>query len=135
MPAHMMLSIGKWTKMVYRIMLPLTLLSVYCLFYYVIWFDFMLINVMHICLPISAHGLWKWLMILTLVDQLTYLNVLHSIERLYYYGFFANEGIGLILGIHTFYPSIQSVLYNKDVYPTSSIVWSTIFPFNILKSH
>ncbi len=34
-----------------------------------------------------------------------------------------------------FYPSTLSVLYNKDVYPTSSIVWSTTFPFNILKSH
>ncbi len=25
----------------------------------------------YICLPISAHGLWKWLMILTLFAQLT----------------------------------------------------------------
>ncbi len=25
----------------------------------------------HICLPISAHGLWEWLMILTLFAQLT----------------------------------------------------------------
>ncbi len=38
---------------------------------------------------------------------------------LYYYGFVVNEGIGLILVIQTFYPSTFSVLYNKDVYPTS----------------
>ncbi len=31
--------------------------------------------------------------------------------------------------------STLSVLYNKDVCPTSSIVWSTTFPFNIFKSH
>ncbi len=34
----------------------------------------------------------------------------------------AYYGIGLILVIQTFYPSTLSVLYNKDVYPTSSIV-------------
>ncbi len=33
-----------------------------------------------------------------------------------------NEGIDLILVIQTFYPSARSVLYNKDVFPTSSIV-------------
>ncbi len=33
-----------------------------------------------------------------------------------------NEGIGLILVIQTFNPSTLSVLYNKDVYPNSSIV-------------
>ncbi len=31
--------------------------------------------------------------------------------------------------------STLSVLYNKDVYPTSSIIWLTTFPSNILKSH
>ncbi len=36
--------------------------------------------------------------------------------------FSVNEGIGLILVIQTFYPSTLGVLYNKDVYPTSSIV-------------
>ncbi len=81
----------------------------------------------HNCLPISAHGLWEWLMILTLFPQLTYVNVQHWIVGLYYYGFLANEGIGIILVIQTFNPSILSVLYNKDVYPTSSIVWSPTF--------
>ncbi len=50
--------------------------------------------------------------------HLTYVNVLHWIVGLYYYGFLVNQGIGLILVIHT----TLSVLYNKDVYPTSSIV-------------
>ncbi len=61
-------------------------------------------------------------MILTLFAQLTEVNLLYWIVGLYYYGFLVNEGIGLILVIQTFYPSIVSVLYNKDVYPTSSIV-------------
>ncbi len=60
--------------------------------------------------------------ILTLFAQLTYVNVLHWIIGIYYYGFLDNEGIGLILVIRTLYPSAHSVLYNKDVYPTSSIV-------------
>ncbi len=60
-------------------------------------------------------------MILTLFAQLTYVNVLQWIVGLYYYGFLVNEGIGLIV-LQTFYPSTLSVLYNKDVYPTSSIV-------------
>ncbi len=59
----------------------------------------------------------------------------HWIVGLYYYGFLVNEGIGLILVIQTFDPSTLSVLCNKDVYPTSSIVSSTTFPFNIFKSH
>ncbi len=87
------------------------------------------------CLPISAHGLWEWLMILTLFAQLAYVDVLHWIVGLYYLGFLVNEGICLILVIQTFYPSTLSVLYNKDVYPTSSIVWSTTFPFYILKPY
>ncbi len=41
----------------------------------------------------------------------------------------------VIVAIQTFDPSTLSVLYNKDVYPTSSIVWSTTFPFHIFKSH
>ncbi len=57
------------------------------------------------------------------------------IVGLYYYGFLANEGIDLILVLQTIYLSALSILYNKDVYQTSSIVWSTTFPFNILKSH
>ncbi len=50
------------------------------------------------------------------------LNVLHWIVELYYFGFLVIEGIGLILVIQTLYPSALVVLYNKDVYPTSSIV-------------
>ncbi len=88
----------------------------------------------HTCLPISAHGLLEWFMILTLFAQLTYVDVLHWIVGLYYFGFLVNEGIGLILVIQTFYPPALSVLY-KDVYSTSSIVWSTTFPFNIFKWH
>ncbi len=65
----------------------------------------------------------------------TYINVLHWIVGLYYYGFLVNVGIGLILVIQTFYPSAISVLYNKDVYPTSSIILSTTFPFIVLKLH
>ncbi len=58
-------------------------------------------------------------MILTLFAQFIYVNALYWIARLYYYGFLFNEGIGLILVTHTFYPSSLSV-YNKDVYSTSS---------------
>ncbi len=61
-------------------------------------------------------------MILTLFEQLTYVNVLHWIVGLYYCGFLVIEGICLILVIQIFYPSTLSVLYNKDVYSTSSIV-------------
>ncbi len=44
--------------------------------------------------------------------------------QIYVCQYLVNEGIGLILVIHTFYPfSVYcSVLYNKDVYLTSSIV-------------
>ncbi len=38
-----------------------------------------------------------------------------------------NEGISLILVKQTLYSSAPSILYNNDVYPTSSIVWSTTF--------
>ncbi len=61
-------------------------------------------------------------MILTLFAQLTYVNVLHWIVGLYYCGFLVNEGVGLILVMQTLYPSTLSALYNKVVYPTSSIV-------------
>ncbi len=91
--------------------------------------------IFHICLPISALGLWEWFMILTLFARLTYVNVLHWIVRLYYIGVLVNESIGLILVIQTFYPSAFSVLHNKDIYPAFSIVWSTTFPFIVLKSH
>ncbi len=89
----------------------------------------------HICLPIFVHGLWVWLMILTLFAQLIYVNVLHLDGGTLLLWLLVNEGIGIILVIQTFYPSTLSVLYNKDVYPTSSIVWWTTFPFNIFKSH
>ncbi len=39
-------------------------------------------------------------MILTLFAQLTYVNVVHWMVGLYYYGFLVNEGISLILVIH-----------------------------------
>ncbi len=63
----------KFAEMVYSIMLPLmtlTLLSVYCfiLLYGLVWFDAWKC---YICLPFSAHGLWEWLMILTLFAQIT----------------------------------------------------------------
>ncbi len=59
-------------------------------------------------------------MILTLFAGPTFVNIVLLIVGLYYWGFLVNEGIGLILVIQTFYPSTLSVLYNKDVYPTSS---------------
>ncbi len=61
-------------------------------------------------------------MILILFAQITYVNILYWIVGLHYYGFLVNEDIGLILVIQTFHPSTLSGLYNKDVYPTSSIV-------------
>ncbi len=61
-------------------------------------------------------------MILTLFAQLTYVNVLHWIVEHYYFGFLVNEGLCLILVIQTLYQSALSVLDNKDVYLTSSIV-------------
>ncbi len=54
--------------------------------------------------------------------MLYYVGMYHWIVGLYYYGFLVNVGIGLILVIQTFNPSTLSVLYNKDVSPTSSIV-------------
>ncbi len=86
----------------------------------------------HICLPISAHGLRERFMFVTLFVWLTYIN--HWIVKLYQYGFLVNEVIGLIVAIQTFYPNSLSVLYSKYIYP-SSIVWSTTFPFIVLKSH
>ncbi len=86
-------------------------------------------------LPISTHGLWEWFMILILLTTLTYINVLHWIVRLYYYGFLVNEGNDFILVIQTLYPSVSSVLHNKDAYSTFSIVWSTTCLFIVLKSH
>ncbi len=126
--------LGKCAEMVYSIILPLIILTLISLLLIrlcgLVWFY---AYKCHICLPISA--LWEWWIILTLFAQLTYVNVLHWIVGLYYYGFLVIEGIGLILVIQTFYPSTISVLHNKDVYPTSPIVWSSTFPFDILKSH
>ncbi len=61
-------------------------------------------------------------MILTLFAQPIYVNLLHWIVGLYYYDLLVNKDIGLILVIETIYTSALSVLYNKDFYPTSSIV-------------
>ncbi len=61
-----------YAEMVYSIMLPLmtlTLLSVYC-FMCLIWFY---AYKCYICLPMFAHGLSEWLMILTLFAQLTHM--------------------------------------------------------------
>ncbi len=60
-------------------------------------------------------------MILNLFAQLTYVDVLHWIVGLFYFGFLVNEGIRLILVRQTLYPSTLSVLYNKEVYPTSIV--------------
>ncbi len=65
-------------------------------------------------------------MLLTWFAQLTYVNVLHWIVRLYYH----NKDIGLILVIMEFYPSSVSVLNIKDVCPNSSIKWPTIIVIN-----
>ncbi len=80
-----------------------------------------------------CHGLWEWFMIFTLFARFTYVNILHWTIRLYNYGFLVNEGIFLILVIQTVYPTALSVLYSKDVYSTFSILWSTTFPFSVLK--
>ncbi len=133
----MMLSIGEMHRNGIQHHAPLmtqTLLSVYCLFYYVVWFDFMPIDVPFVyqLLPMDSEN---DLMILTLFAQLTYVNVLFWIVGLYYYDFVVTEGICHILVIQTIYPSTLSVLYNKYVYPTSSIIRSTTFPFHILESH
>ncbi len=74
--------------------MTLTLLSVYCLFYYVIWLDVTPVHFTFVyqCLPMD----WEWFMILNLFAQL--------IVGLYYYRFLVNEDIGLILVIQTFYP-------------------------------
>ncbi len=74
-------------------------------------------SIVHICQPISTHGL---IYVLTLFALLKYVNVLHWIVRLY--GFLLNEGICLMLVIEIFYPPFLIILYSKDVYPTSSII-------------
>ncbi len=53
--------LGKCTEMVYSIMLrlmTLTLWSVYCLFYYAVWFDFMPINITFVykLLPMDSEN-------------------------------------------------------------------------------
>ncbi len=122
--------------MVYSIMLPLmtlTFLSVYCLFYYVVWFDFIPINMLHLSTNFCP---WTLRMIngfnFVCSTHIYWCTTLFSWNLYYFVYFLVNEGIGLILVIQTFYPSSLSVLYNKDVYPTSSIVWSCTLPFNIL---
>ncbi len=61
-----------------------------------------------------------FVMILSVIHRCV--TVVHWIVRLYCYGFTVNGDIDIILVTQTFYPSSFSVLYNKDVYPTSSIV-------------
>ncbi len=56
-------------------------------------------------------------MFLSLVAPLTYVNVLHWIVRLYYYGCLLNEAIGFILVIRTFYPSLLSVKMFTQILP------------------
>ncbi len=78
--------------------------------------------------------LWEWSMILTLCAQLIYVNVLHWIVVLYHYGVLVNVGIGLILVIQSFCLSTLSVLYNMDVYPTSSmLLFPMLFSFIDIK--
>ncbi len=55
-------------------LITLTLLSVYCFMCLILFYAYKC----YICLPMSALGLWEWLMILILFAQLTYL--------MYYYG-------------------------------------------------
>ncbi len=69
---------------------------------------------------------WEWFMILTLFAQLTYVNVIHWIVRLYYYGYLVNEGIGLIFVIQTFYPSAISVLYIR-ISPQLFLLYDPLF--------
>ncbi len=64
---------------------------------------------------------------------LKYVYVLHWRVSFHYCGSLVNREISLTLVIQIFYPSAFSVLYSKDVYPTVSIVWSTTFPFIVLK--
>ncbi len=49
-------------------------------------------------------------MFLTLFSQLTYLNILHWREGLYYLGFLVHEGICLILVIQLLYVYIEDYI-------------------------
>ncbi len=110
-------------------MLPLmtlmTIVSVSYLCYSVVWLDFM---------PVNFTIFYKFCP-LTLLVCLTYVNVLHWIVRLYYYGFLVNEDIGLILVIQTFYPSTLGVLYNnyKDAQPL--LLYDTLFVLLLYLNH
>ncbi len=50
-------------------------------------------------------------MLLTVFVQITYANVLQWMVRGYYYSHLGNEGICLILAIHTSLPSSLNALY------------------------
>ncbi len=69
-------------------------------------------------------------MFLTVFAQLRYVDVLHWVVRLYYYGFLVNEGVGLILLIQTFDPSSLIVIVHKSHYaimaPTVRASWITL---------
>ncbi len=90
-------------------MFIVTLLSVFWLFYYVVCFDVIPVNFtfVYLFLPMDSEND----LCLTLFTWLTYVNLLHWMGGLYYYGFLVNCGIGLILEIQTFYPYFLSVLY------------------------
>ncbi len=122
---------GKCTEMVYSIMLPLMTLtlSISLLLILLCCLAWFYACKFHICLLISGHGLWEWFMNFSLFAWLTYVNVLyvHWIVRPYYYGFLVNEGIGLILVIQTFYPSVLSVLYSKDVCAHPLLLYDSLF--------
>ncbi len=72
MLAHMMLSIGEMHRNGIQHYAPSDdpyFWSVYYLFYY--WSVLFYACKYYICLPISAHGLWEWLMNLALCSWLT----------------------------------------------------------------
>ncbi len=73
--------------------------------YYDVWLDFIDVDFM------LSTKFCPWFMLLTLFTQLTYVNRLHWIVGIYYYGFLVNEGMGVIIVILTFPPSSFSVLY------------------------
>ncbi len=85
-------------------MTPKPLNRSYCLFYNFVWLIFRPVE-FNICLPVSAHGLWYWFMLLTLFTGLTNVSVLYWTVRFYCYGFLVNEGTDLILVIQTFHLS------------------------------
>ncbi len=63
-------------------------------------------------LPVTTHALWEWFMLLIVFARIRYIIFdIAWVVRLYYYGFLANDGIGLILVIQKFQLSTLSELY------------------------